>query len=265
VRVFAELPTVSLVVWGLAAMLTLFLLLRMIVFRQHRVFYFFALYLGINLAQTAIGVVLYQGYGFASSTTYAVAWTTQGLVVVGRAFAAAEVCHLVLGAYKGIWALAARILSFCGLLVLGLALYFGRSGYHVGVITLEIGLEASIATGIAGLFLFARYYQVRIAPQSGWLALGLGLFSCFKVLNDLAFERFARAYGIEWNHASMLAFVAALLVWTWALRDPLADKVPAPSLKPAHLYANLIPQVNQRLTELNEHLTRLWNLESPKP
>jgi hypothetical protein len=263
--VLAELPTVSLVFWGLATLLTLFLLLRTVVFGQHRMFQLFALYLGTNLVQTAIGVVLYQGYGFTSSTTYAVAWTTQGLVVVARAFAAAEVCYLVLGAYKGIWALATRILGFCGLLALGLALYFGRSGYHVGVITLEIGLEASIASGIAGLFLFARYYQVRIAPQTGWLALGLGLFSCFKVLNDLVFERLVRAHGITWNHASMLAFVAALLVWTWALRDPVADKVPAPKLKPAQLYANLIPQVNGRLAELNDHLTRLWNPESPKP
>jgi hypothetical protein len=265
VRVFPEMPTVTVVLWGLATVLTLFLLARTILFGQHRDFPFLALYLAANLAQTAIGIALYQGYGFSSSITYAVAWTIQGLVVLLRAFAAAEICHLVLGAYKGIWALAARILSFCGALVLGLALYFGRNGYDLGVITLEIGLEASIATGIAGLFLFARYYQVPVAPQPGLLGLGLGLFSCFKVLNDLLFERFARLHGVAWNCAAMLAFVGALSIWTWALRDRIAEKAPLPKLKSAQVYANLIPQVNHRLTELNEHLTRLWNLESPKP
>jgi hypothetical protein len=263
--VLAELPTVSLVIWGLATLLTLLLLARTIVFGQHRDFPFFVLYLGVNLLQTAVGVVSYQGYGFGSSTSYVIAWTSQGLVVVARALAAAEVCYLVLGSYKGIWALAVRILSLSGLLVLGLALFFGRNGYHFGVITLEIGLEASIATGVAGLFLFARYYQVPIAAETGLLGLGLGLFSCFKILNDLVFERFARTYGVTWNHASTIAFLGALLIWGWALRDRLAEKLPTPQLKPAQVYANLIPQVNQRLAELNEHLTRLWNLESTKP
>src|ERR1700739_1822702 len=122
--VLAELPTFTLVLWGLATLLTLVLLGRMIAFSQYLEFPLLSAYLAVNLLQTAVGVRLYQGYGFTSSFTYQIAWTTQAFVVVARALAAAEVCYLILGKYKGVWALAARILSFSGLLVLVLSLYF---------------------------------------------------------------------------------------------------------------------------------------------
>jgi hypothetical protein len=264
-RVLAEMPTAALVLWGLVTLLTLFLLGRIIVFRQYQKHPLFVLYLGANLVQTAIGIILYQGYGFSSFIAYVLAWTTQGLVVVARAFAVAEVCYLVLGNYKGIWALSRRILGFCALLVFGLALYFGKHSYQFGVITLEIGLEAFIATGVAGLYLFARYYHIRIEPATALLGLGLGLFSCFKILNDLVFEKFAHAYGFGWNYAGSIAFMGTLLVWIWALRDRVSEKVPAPQLRPSQDYLNLIPQVNRRLADLNDHLARLWNSESPNP
>ena len=260
----AELPTFTLGLWGLATLLTLLLLGRMVAIEQYHEFPLFCTYLMVNLLQTAVGVLLYQGYGFTSSFSYQIAWTTQAFVVVARALAAAEVCYLVLGKYKGLWALATRILTFCGLLVLGLALYFGRNGYTVGIATLEIGLEACIATWVAGLFLFARYYNVRVLPVTGLLGLGMGLLSCFKILNDLVFERFARRFGDAWNYASLGAFAGILLMWIWALRKSSVETVPEPKLRPSMVYASLIPQVNRQLAELNEQLTQLWKLESPK-
>jgi len=258
------MPLFTLVLWGLATLLTLLLLGRSIALSQYREFPCFFLYLAVNLCQTAVGLVLYQGYGFGSSFAYPIIWTTQGIVVVARALAAAEVCHQVLGSYKGIWALAARVLALSGVLVLSLSLYFGRRSYHVGIITLEISLEAGIATCIAGLFLFARYYQIRVQPATGLVGLGLGLLSCFKILNDLVFERFLKINGVSWNYASSFSFVGILLIWTWALRQPVAARLTEPKLKSALVYANLIPQVNRQLAELNEQLTQLWHVESPK-
>jgi len=259
----ADMPTLTLALWGLATLLTLLLLARLVAFEQYHEFPLFCTYLTVNLLQTAVGVFLYQGYGFTSSFSYQIAWTTQAFVVVARALAAAEVCYVVLGNYNGVWALATRILSFCGLLVLGLALYFGRNGYTVGIAALEIALEACIATCVVGLFLFARYYNVRVLPVTGLLGLGIGLLSCFKILNDLVFERFARRYGDAWNHASIGAFAGILLIWIWAFRKSSVETVPEPKLRPSMVYASLIPQVNRQLAELNEHLAQLWKLESP--
>lgn len=260
----ADMSTLTLALWGLANLLTLLLLCRAIVFSQIWEFPFFFLYLVVNLLQSAIGVFLYQSYGFMTTVTFPVVWTTQGIVVIARAVAAAEICYLVLGAYKGIWALASRILGFCGLVVIGLALYFGKSGYAYGIMTLEVGLEAGIATGIVGLFLFARYYQVRVAPVIGQLGLGFGILSCSKIFNDLIIQKFTKATSVGWNYASSSAFLIILLFWVWALRRPVSVRVRKPIMKSAIAYADLMPQVNQRLARLNEQLTQLWNVESPK-
>jgi hypothetical protein len=151
------------------------------------------------------------------------------------------------------------------LLVLALALYFGKSGYAHGVMTLEVGLEAAIATGIVGLFVFARYYEVRVAPVTGQLGLGLGILSCFKIVNDLIFETAPRETPRGWNLASSSAFVIILLVWAWALRKPVAVRIRKSIMESAIAYAHLMPQMNQRLAQLNEQLAQLWNVESPKP
>jgi hypothetical protein len=261
----ADMPTLTLALWGLATLLTLVLFCRGIAFSQIWEFPFFFLYLLVNLLQTAIGIFLYQRYGFMTTFTFPIAWTTQGIVVIARAMAAAEICYLVLGDYKGIWALASRILGFGGLVVIGLALYFGKSGYAHGIMTLEVGLEAGIATGLVGLFVFARYYQVRVAPVCGQLGLGFGILSCFKIFNDLIVQRFAQATSLSWNYASSGAFLIILLFWVWALRRPVAIRIRKPIMKSAIAYADLMPQVNQRLAHLNEQLTQLWNVESPKP
>lgn len=259
-----QLPTLTLAFWGSATLLTLLLFLQMIVVGQHRGYPLFTAYLATNLAQTAVGVALYQWYGFHSSYSYYVAWTTQCVVAIARALAAAEVCYVVLGKYKGVWALAARVLGTAGLLALCLALYFGRNSYHVGAIALEISLEACISTGIAGLFLFTRYYGIPVAPAARLLGIGLGLLSCSRILNDVVFERFLLISGTTWNYASSAVFVAVLFTWVFSLRGMVPETRHEPQLGPAHVYADVIPSVNHRLVELNAQLTRLWHLEQPK-
>ena len=262
--VFAGIPTFALALWGAATLLTLILLVRIIELHRYREYPRFSLYLAINLLQTVLGVALYQVYGFASAFTYRIAWTSQAVVVVARALAVTEVGYLVLGKYKGVWALATRVLAFCGLLSFGLALYAGRVSYQSSVTTLEIGLEACMATGLAGLFLFARYYRIGISPELALVGVGFGLFSCFRILNDLLYEHLAGAFGNAWNYGGSAAFVAVMLVWIWALRKPVAIPIHEPQLRPATVYARLIPQVNERLVALNEQLAQIWQVESPK-
>jgi hypothetical protein len=250
--------------WGLATLLTLLCLGQLFVYGQYRVYRLFSVYLLVNMLQAVVLVLLYQNYGFASRSAWNLGWISQAFVVIARALAAAEICYLTLGNYKGVWALAARILTGCGALVATLALIFGRQGYQFAVLILEIGLEASIATGIVGLFLFARYYGIQILPATQRLGLGLGLLSCCKILNDVVVERFAKSYESTWNFASLLLFVGVLSIWVWGLRQPATLKLPEPRLTAAQTYENLMPQVNQRLEDLNDELSRLWRLESPK-
>src|SRR5260221_11255125 len=259
--VLAELPILTLALWGLATVLTLFLLGRIVVFQQYRSHPLFTLYLTVNLLQTAVGVILYQGSGFTSSQTYSIAWTTQGLVVVARALVVGEVCYQILAKFTGIWAMAVRILSLCASGALILALYFGRRGYHLGIFALEIALEASMATLIAGLFVFVRYYRVPLEPSTGPLAFGLGLLSCSKILNDVVFERFLKITGSSWNYASSVAFLGILAVWIWALRESAPATIPNPALTPSPVYASTMPAVKRPLRQPNEQFTQLLHLD----
>ena len=212
-----------------------------------------------------MGVYLYQAYGFKTIYGYRVAWTTQAIVVIGRGFAAAEICHRILGKFKGVWALAVKILIACGGIVLISTLYFGARSYQLSAITLEMSLEAFIATWIVGLPLFARYYAVPVEPAAGMMGLGLGLLSCCQLLNDLVFERHVQSYVGTWNYVSSAAFVGILLLWNWVLRKPATHTVQEPQLNRVQVYQSLIPQVNRKLLELNRQLSQIWSAEPPKP
>ena len=261
----AQLPTFTLITWGLGTLLTLILLIRMAISGQCRDYPVFSLYLACNFLQAALVAYLYQWYGFTSMRTYQLAWTTQALVVVARAVSAGEVCHKILGKFKGVWAMSVRILVACGILVFCAALYFGKSGYEFAVLRLEIGLESFIATTIVGLFWFARYYQVQIPSPTGLLGLGLGLNSCSRILNDVVFEQFVKSYQPVWNYVSSAAFIAILVLWIWALWKPVELQASEPRLRAKQVYQNLMPQVNHRLLELNEQLGQLWHAEQPRP
>src|SRR5260221_22628 len=167
--VLAELPILTLALWGLATVLTLFLLGRIVVFQQYRSHPLFTLYLTVNLLQTAVGVILYQGYGFTSSQAYPIAWTTQGLVVVARALVVGEVCYQILAKFTGIWAMAVRILSLCAFGALILALYFGRRGYQLGIFALEIALAAIIGSA---LLLAIGYCALAVVALLFWALRG---------------------------------------------------------------------------------------------
>jgi hypothetical protein len=261
----SQLPTFIVIIWGLATALTLFLLFHIFLVELYRTYPFFTLYLCTNLAQTAVGIYWYKLHGFTTTNAYRVAWTTQAFVVIARGFAAAEISYRILGKFKGVWALAMRILIACGAIVLISTLYFGISSYKLAVITLEMSLEAFIATWIVGLLLFARYYAVPVDSANRMISLGLGLLSCCKLLNDLVFERHVQAYLGTWNYVSSSAFVGVLLVWNWAMHKPATYTVREPQLNAVQVYQSLIPQVNQRLLELNQQLSQFWNTESSKP
>jgi hypothetical protein len=186
-------------------------------------------------------------------------------VVIARGLTTAEICYRILGKFKGVWALAIRLLIACGGTVLISTLYFGSKSYQLAVITLDMSLEGSIATWIVGLLLFARYYDVAVEQENRMIGLGLGLFSCCNLLNDLLFERYVRAYLNSWNYVSSAAFIGILLLWTWVLRRPVTCAGPEPHLNSVQVYQLLIPQVNRKLSALNQQLSQFWRAESSKP
>jgi hypothetical protein len=262
--VLNSLPRLDLYLWAMTTLVALILFSLIFFRRLDRQFPFLTAYLGVNLVQTVAQVFVYQFYGFHSDVTYASVWASQAVVLVARSLATGEFCYRVLGHYRGIWAMAVRILLICASVVLGVSLYFGKDGFHYGVMTLEMASEAFIATLVVGTFLFVRHYDALLERSAMLLGLGLGLNSCLKILNDAVLSRFYSGYARMWNDVGMVAFSGVLVLWIFAMRAVATLPVPRPELQPHEVYRSLAPEMNRRLAELNRKLIRLWRLEQPK-
>jgi len=263
--VLSSLPALDLVLWAVTTLGGL-LLFGLILDKQlDREFPFLTIYIGANLLQTALQLFFYQLYGFQSHVTYLAVWSSQAVIVTARALAACEFCHRVLGHYRGVWALAIRVLLACGALVVGLTLAFSRDGFRYAVMTLEMASEAFIATIAVGTVLFARHYHAQMGQSVLLLGLGFGLNSCLKILNDAFLSRYWRNYSGMWNEVAMVGFAGVLVLWVFAMRAAATEYVPRPELQPAEVYRVMAPHMNRKLAELNDQLVRLLKAVRQKP
>jgi hypothetical protein len=262
--VLSSLPALDLLLWAATTLGGLFLFCLILGKHLDREFPFLTIYLGLNLLETGAQLFLYQLYGFESNVTYVAVWSSQAVIVTARALATCEFCFRVLGHYRGVWALAMRILLSCGAIVLGLTLAFSRDGFHYAVMTLEMGSEAFIATIVVGTVLFARHYHAQVGQSALLLGLGFGLNSCLKILNDAFLSRYWRSYSGTWNEVAMVGFAGVLALWVFAMRAAATEYVPRPELQPAEVYRVMAPQMNRKLAELNDQLVRLLKPERPK-
>ena len=188
----------------------------------------------------------------------------QGAVICARALAVAEVCRHLLARYRGIWAMAWRILLACAALVLVYSSVAAKHLWELALLAGDRSMELSIAAVVVSVLLFTRYYDVQVSEADRALAVGFCLYSCFCVLNNTILEHYLHRYGALWNLLGMLAFLASLLLWTWALRKPQTEVVSKESLFPVGLYESVAPQINLRLRSLNERLSQFWKPEATR-
>ena len=249
--------------WAATAVTQVLLLCLLIARRNVSSYPAFSAYIFMTLAQSALLFVAIRGFGFSSLVSWRVGWATQSLVLGARAFAVAELCKHILGRFRGVWVLARWILLTCGLLVLLYGLLAASHRWQLVLNTTELGLELAVAAAIVMLLLFARYYEVMVAPPLRWLATGLCVYSCISVVNDTILERWLSRYVTLWNVFGIAAFLACLLLWTWAFRQTVPQAAADPLLDRS-VYLRVIPEANGRLRELNEQLIRFWDLKAPR-
>ncbi len=247
--------------WAVNIIMSVMLLVLLAVRRNYRAYSAFTSYIALNLAQNALLFASYRRWGFSSLTSWEVAWGSQAAMICARAVAVAELCRHSLSRYLGIWALAKRILLLCAGLVLLYSGVAARHQWNLALPSAERALELSIATAIVVLFLFARYYGVRIESADRLLAIGFCLYSCFRALNDTIADRVLYRYSELWTFLGMLAFFVSQSLWSWALRKPLTATAAKENLLPPGVYQSLTPEINLRLQALNQQLCRLWKPE----
>ena len=237
------------------------LALGVIVFRHRwRGYPAFSVYIFLNLLQGAVLMLLYRTSGVSSTFTSHFAWATQAAILCARAMVIREVCKHLLSWYRGIWALTWRILAGTAVFLVLYSLIAAGGSVRDAVLIADLGLELTIAVVLTLLFLFARYYEIEADSTLRSLAIGLFLFSCCTVLNNTVMSSSVTHYYELWNILSGLAFLASLLLWTWAFYAAVPSATPE-NLLPAGVYHSLVPEVNSRLRRLNDDLTTIFDRE----
>jgi hypothetical protein len=215
--------------------------------------------------------VLYPVFGFGSWIAYDVAWITNGILLAARGLAIGELCFCLLGAYRGIWALAWRILLGVSLLFLihaGVDSAFQRSWLGTFVMSIDRNLELTATAVLVVLLLIGRYYTLEMDQLERAIAFGLCVFSATAaVANSLMLQAWTthppswHGYGgwidhaqFWWNLARGLSEVCALVMWAAALRRPFPTVRAAPTLLPVSAYRELSAAFNLKLRTLDAHL-----------
>jgi hypothetical protein len=262
--VIAGIAQLQQIMWALTTAASVLVLVLLVVRKNYRTYPAFAFYIFVNLALGISLFIIYRRLGFSSRAAWLYAWGMQAVAVGARALAVVEICRHLLSRYPGVWALVRRILLMSAGLVLLYSSLAARHQWQLALPSASRALELSIATVIVVLFLFVRYYDVRTGRVDRLLAIGFCLYSCFRAINDTIADRFLHVYAGLWSLLGMLAFLASLLLWTWALRRPQTEAVSEESLLPVGLYESTAPQINLRLRSLNERLSQFWKPEATR-
>lgn len=260
-----EIVHVQNVLWAASAAGKIVLLASLAFRKNFRVYPAFFIYLLTSLAHDVVAFVTYHYFGFTSLIAWRVFWVAQAVVLSARALAVTELCRHLLARFRGVWALAWRLLLTSAILVLIISLIVGKHQWDLAVHSASRGLDLAIAVFIAGLFLFIRIYDVKTDRTPRILAVGFFLYSCFGVLNSTLLEHWLARYADSWNVLDLLTFLFSLFLWTSAVRLPRAAAARDKVLQHGTVYATLGSEVNLRLRLLNESLNQFWNRGAQQP
>jgi hypothetical protein len=259
----ADISTLSQMLWITSLGLRSALLVLLIGRKSYQQYSAFTFYIAATLTQGLLLVVVYRYWGFSSSFAIYAAWSMQAVLLCARALAIVELCHHLLGRFRGLWALAWRILLACGSLILLYSLVVSRHRWTLAVMNADRASELAIAGVIVALLFFTRYYDVELQPPNRLLAITFCVYSCFLVLNDTLFDQQPDRLLAWWNLLGIVAFLIPLFLWTWAFRKPLSGPLPAVPFLAEEVYRKISPEINLRLRLLNDQLSHFWDSEPP--
>jgi hypothetical protein len=240
---------------------------------QKRLPYFTAYTATMLVCSLALSFIFWH-FGFRSVTSYYADWVALAVSVLARSACIVELCRYALRAYRGIWALAWRIL---GLLTVSLCVHaaLDARGQPNWIATYGLTLERDIAVSSAVilivLFLISDYYRIPLESLQKWIALGICFFCVIEFVNNTVLRDLFIKYMIPWsamkdqvdrvNEVWNTVYVSSSLVtlgiWCFMLRKPLPEPSRAPVLLPTDFYKDLSPAVNLRLRAFNDRLQEM--------
>lgn len=256
-------PTLSPFDYALWVSSTLFqwaLFYLLVTNRLYRRLPFFSTYILLVLLGDATVWWTYHSHGYASLASFWLSWTLQALTLGARGLVVGELCYRVLRPYRGVWALAWRLLTGVGIALVvfaGLSSYSSRDRLMSFILTAERGLELAAAILLVLLLLISRYYRITIPRPELLLIVSLCVWSLAQGVNDLVLVVRGNTFFEVWKKIRMTSYLAALSGWVSAARRPVAAELPQPSMDAAQ-YKRVGALVNVKLDELNNRLLEIF-------
>ena len=252
-----HLTASALALWTLTVILEGFLCVVVVQRRLWRRLPLFSSYVFFKFFVTTALWLVYKRFGYDSNPARYFFWSTQSLLLVSRASVCAELCWLVFKSRPGLWSYVQKILiaiSAAILLYAAIDAYRQVSAFRGFVLTSERSLELSVAIFLTSFLIIANRYRIPMERAPFLIAVGVCLHSAFQVLNNTFFKTWLDPYFSWWRNAYMVSFQVALVIWLFALRRPLPETKPAPTLLPKGTYYSYGRLIDQRLKELDRDI-----------
>lgn len=255
------------VIWACSISVQVILLILLLLKGNFQKLQLFATYTILNLCESGFIFVLIVIFGTNNPTFRDWSWIAECVTLFAQALATMESLRLTIKPYPGIWGLGWRALAATSTLVLAIVALTSR-GHGPSEVWFEInrGYHLTFATALIACLLLIRYYSIRVPRAYKLILGGFCLNSCIEVLINtfvqVLFHKGFQVHQTAWQSLTMLSFVVALGIWIVALWKPLPaeERQIAPPTDSA--YAQLSPEINAHLSQLNEKLMRLWKLEA---
>ncbi len=122
------------------------------------------------------------------------------------------------------------------------------------VLALQRSLELTVAILLTSLFVIANRYRIPMERFPSLVALGMCIHSTFQILNNTLLKHWLDPYFSWWNNVQIVSFQVALVIWLFALRRPLPETKPAPTLLPKDVYHSYARLIGQRLKDLDRDI-----------
>jgi len=264
----SSLPLHVLVLWACSAVAQLLVLVLLFSKVNFRKVPFFTVYVALNLCQVAFLVVVYSIWGSSNSGTGMIlAWYSECVTLLVQALATTEILRVTLRPYQGIWGLVWRALAFTSTLVVLIVALATRGDWITAKwFELNRGYHLTFAAAVIACLLLVRYYSIQVPAAYKMILGGFCLYSCTEILINTVLQGFLKksfdAYQPIWQSSTMLSFIVVLFIWVAALWKPLPVEARQAPPSSDSIYQRLSPEINERLSELNEKLLRLWKMEA---
>jgi len=243
----------------------------------------FVIYSFVLLISTGSGLLVFRYFGFYSPSSYYFYWGSLLLNAVARSLAIAELCRYGLRAYRGVWALVWRVLTFLSILLVARTIYDAwgqpnRVAIYGTIIDRDLALASIVILTV--LLLFRNYYGIALEPMQRTIALGICFICVVDVIGNTVLKNIFTGYLLSfflgnpeatrsvlssqfqrisdlWSTIHLASFMFTVGIWCYALRKPLPLPSGAPVLLPSEVYRDLSPAINMRMATFNTRMVEL--------